>query len=210
MSSAEWATMTAPTRRRAAWPAGWRTTNGSARAESLQTAAADVDVVLLCLRNPDAVSAVVFDDGLLAAMLPALGIALVSAAALVRKLHPALDSLQCPGQIPPGQMKFRQFAKTAEARASAPREAQIMMRHPNNSGLQRDQVTLLTIPAHFVDELSVWQGDSLLFSMVGGISISEDPNFRFNFVPNGAAAFRVEAKDTDGKTFRQEWPATEM
>ena len=58
-----------------------------------------------------------------------------------------------------------------------------MVRHPNNSGLQRDQVTLLYIPAHFVDELSVWQGDALLFSMVGGISISEDPNFRFDFIP---------------------------
>jgi sulfur-oxidizing protein SoxY len=109
-----------------------------------------------------------------------------------------------------GQMKFRQFAKAAEGPASAPREAQIMMRHPNNSGLQRDQVTLLYIPPRFVDELSVWQGDALLFSMVGGISISEDPNFRFSFIPNGATAFRVEAKDTDGKTFRQEWPATEM
>lgn len=109
-----------------------------------------------------------------------------------------------------GQMKFRQFATAGEGPASAPREAQVMMRHPNNSGLQRDQVTLLYIPAYFVDELRVWQGDALLFSMVGGISISEDPNFRFNFVPNGAATFRVEAKDTDGKLFRQEWPAIGM
>jgi sulfur-oxidizing protein SoxY len=108
-----------------------------------------------------------------------------------------------------GQMKFRQFAAATAGPVSGPREAQVMVRHPNNSGLQRDQVTLLYIPAHFVDELSVWQGDALLFSMVGGISISEDPNFRFNFVPNGAA-FRVEAKDTEGKVFRQEWPATEM
>ena len=109
-----------------------------------------------------------------------------------------------------GQMKFRQFAAANAAPASAPREAQIMLRHPNNSGLQRDQVTLLYTPPHFVDELSVWQGDALLFSMVGGISVSEDPNFRFTFVSNGAAMFRVEAKDTNGQRFRQEWPATEM
>jgi sulfur-oxidizing protein SoxY len=109
-----------------------------------------------------------------------------------------------------GQMKLRQFAAANAGPASAPREAQVMMRHPNNSGLQRDQVTLLYIPPHFVDELSVWQGDALLFSMVGGISISEDPNFRFNFVSNGAETFRVEAKDTNGQRFRQEWPATEM
>ena len=52
-----------------------------------------------------------------------------------------------------------------------------MIRHPNNSGLQRDQVSLLYIPANFVDELRVWQGDALLFGMKSGISISEDPNF---------------------------------
>ena len=106
-----------------------------------------------------------------------------------------------------GQMKFRQFAKAGEGPASTPREAQIMIRHPNNSGLQRDQVTLLYIPPFFVNEMSVWQGDKLLFSMEGGISISEDPNFRFDFRPNGAGMFRVEAKDTDGKIYRREWPA---
>jgi sulfur-oxidizing protein SoxY len=111
-----------------------------------------------------------------------------------------------------GQMKFRQFGKASEGPASAPREAQIMIRHPNNSGLQRDQVTLLYIPPFFVNEMNVWQGDKLLFSMEGGISISEDPNLRFDFRPNGADVFRVEAKDTDGKVYRRQWPAgtTEM
>jgi sulfur-oxidizing protein SoxY len=106
-----------------------------------------------------------------------------------------------------GQMRFRVFAKPTDGPASAPREAQIMIRHPNNSGLQRDQVSLLYIPARFVDELHVWQGDALLFRMEAGISISEDPNFRFTYIPNGAATFKVEAKDIDGKVFRGEWPA---
>jgi sulfur-oxidizing protein SoxY len=106
-----------------------------------------------------------------------------------------------------GQMKFRQFGKPGESLASTPREAQIMIRHPNNSGLQRDQVTLLYILPFFVNEMNLWQGDKLMFSMEGGISISEDPNFRFDFRPNGAGMFRVEAKDTDGKVYRREWPA---
>jgi sulfur-oxidizing protein SoxY len=103
-----------------------------------------------------------------------------------------------------GQMKFRVFGKPT----GTPREAQIMIRHPNNSGLQRDQVSLLYIPANFVDELRVWQGHALLFSMKAGISISEDPNFRFTYVPNGATTFKVEARDTEGKVFRSEWPAS--
>jgi sulfur-oxidizing protein SoxY len=113
-----------------------------------------------------------------------------------------------------GQMRFRQFAKPvtkpADGPASAPREAQIMIRHPNNSGLQRDQVTLLYIPAFFVREIRVWQGDELVLAMDGGISMSEDPNIRFTYRPNGAAQFRVEAVDTDGHVFKSEWPVEAM
>jgi sulfur-oxidizing protein SoxY len=105
-----------------------------------------------------------------------------------------------------GQMRFRQFFKPTDGPASGPREAQIMIRHPNNSGLQRDQVTLLYVPAFFVRELRVWQGDELVLAMDGGISISEDPNIRFNYLPNGATRFRVEAIDTDGHVFKGEWP----
>lgn len=111
-----------------------------------------------------------------------------------------------------GQMKFRVFGKPTGGPTSASREAQIMIRHPNNSGLQRDQVSHLYTPANFVEELRVWQGDALLFSMQAGISISEDPNFRFTYVPNGATTFKVEGRDTEGKVFRSEWPvsASEM
>ena len=104
-----------------------------------------------------------------------------------------------------GQMRFRQFAKPGEGPTSGAREAQIMIGHPNNSGLQMDQLTQLYIPPFFVNELRVWQDDSLVLAMKGGISISEDPNIRFTYVPNGAKRFRVEAKDTDGHVFQNEW-----
>ena len=105
-----------------------------------------------------------------------------------------------------GQMKFRQFVNSGETPAGRMREAQIMLRHPNNSGLQMDQLTRLYVPAFFVRELRVWQGDDPVLFMDGGISISEDPNVRFNYVPNGAKAFRVEAIDTENHTFKGEWP----
>jgi len=105
-----------------------------------------------------------------------------------------------------GQMKFRQYANSGEAPAGRMREAQIMMRHPNNSGLQMDQVTRLYVPAFFVRELRVWQGDDLVLFMDGGISISEDPTIRFNYAPNGAKAFRAEAIDTENHVFTGTWP----
>ncbi|WP_394890648.1 quinoprotein dehydrogenase-associated SoxYZ-like carrier [Mesorhizobium sp. AaZ16] len=104
-----------------------------------------------------------------------------------------------------GQMKLRQFTPAATETAGNAPELQLMIRHPNNSGLQRDPLTQYFIPAHFVHKLSVSQGDRLLLAMEGGISISEDPNFRFDFSP-GAGDIKVEATDTEGKVFSDEWP----
>ncbi|MDQ2078731.1 quinoprotein dehydrogenase-associated SoxYZ-like carrier [Xanthobacteraceae bacterium Astr-EGSB] len=105
-----------------------------------------------------------------------------------------------------GEMRFRQFASADVAPMSRLREAQIMIRHPNNSGLQMDQVTRAYAPAHFVQTVKVWQGDELVLAMEGGISLSEDPNIRFSYVPNGAKTFRVEARDTEELVFKGEWP----
>ncbi|MEF2552087.1 quinoprotein dehydrogenase-associated SoxYZ-like carrier [Aurantimonas sp. A2-1-M11] len=102
-----------------------------------------------------------------------------------------------------GQMKLRQFADAAGTDGSPVHEAQLMIRHPNNSGLQKDQVTLLYIPAHFVSELTVDHGGKTLFSMTGGISISEDPSFRFNYAGDPALPFHARATDTDGNVFEK-------
>jgi sulfur-oxidizing protein SoxY len=103
-----------------------------------------------------------------------------------------------------GQMKFRILPPTPEV----PNEAVLMIRHPNNSGLQMDQLTRLYTPARYIDKLAVYQGQDLVFSMAAGISISEDPNFRFTYKPNGAKEFRAEATDTASKTFSGVWRAT--
>src|SRR3954470_814908 len=105
-----------------------------------------------------------------------------------------------------GQMRYRQFARPDGAESGA-RDAQVMVGHPNNSGLQMDQVTHLYVPAFYVDRLQMWQDNSPVLSMEGGISISEDPNIRFTYVANGARTFRVEAKDTEGHVFAKEWKA---
>ena len=80
-----------------------------------------------------------------------------------------------------GQMRYRQFAQNAEGGSNGIREAQVMIGHPNNSGLQMDQLTQLYIPAFFVDELRLSQDGSPVLAMEGGISISEDPNLRFTY-----------------------------
>jgi sulfur-oxidizing protein SoxY len=109
--------------------------------------------------------------------------------------------------IPLGTMRFRQFPP-AESADPGLREAQLMIRHPNYSGMQMDQLTRLYVPAHFVRSVHIWQGDALLLSVESGISIAENPEFRFDYQPAGAASFRAEAQDSEGSVFKQEWPAT--
>ncbi|MFL5147995.1 MAG: quinoprotein dehydrogenase-associated SoxYZ-like carrier [Microvirga sp.] len=98
-----------------------------------------------------------------------------------------------------GEMRFRAFADTGR------NEAQVQIRYPNYSGLQMDQITRFYTPAWFVQDLAVKQGERLIFRMEGGISISEDPTFRFSYRPNGEPV-SVEARDTEGKTFRRSFP----
>ena len=100
-----------------------------------------------------------------------------------------------------GQMRLRVFGD-ATGRA----EAQVMVRHPQYSGFQIDQVTLLPVPAYFVESLEVTQGDDLVFRVEGGISLSEDPSIRFGFTPNGAERFVVRAVDTHGEEFLGSFP----
>lgn len=106
-----------------------------------------------------------------------------------------------------GQIRFRQFARTGDAPASGAREAQLMIGHPNNSGLQMDQVTRHYVPAFFVNDIKIWQDDRLLLSLQGGISISEDPHLRFTYLPGDTRRYRVEARDTEGHLFAGEWKA---
>lgn len=109
-----------------------------------------------------------------------------------------------------GQLRFRQFAKPAAA--DSRHEAQIMIRHPNHSGLQMDQISRLYIPAYFVESVRIWQGDELVLAMEGSIAISEDPNIRFTYAPIGATPFRAEVTDTQNRVFKGAWPfqASEM
>jgi sulfur-oxidizing protein SoxY len=81
------------------------------------------------------------------------------------------------------------------------REAQVMIRHPNSSGFQMDQLTGLYIPAKYVQKIEVRRGTDLVLTIEGGISISEDPNVRFSYDGQQSASLEIRAEDTDGKVF---------
>lgn len=97
-----------------------------------------------------------------------------------------------------GRMQVKTFA--ANGSSGAP-EAQVMIRHPNYSGMQMNQLTGLYIPAKYVSEIEVRRGAVLVFRMEGGISLSEDPNIRFTYAEGAGEPLQVTAKDSDGRAF---------
>ncbi|MFN3623028.1 MAG: quinoprotein dehydrogenase-associated SoxYZ-like carrier [Hyphomicrobium sp.] len=98
-----------------------------------------------------------------------------------------------------GKMQVK--TATSPAHGDRWREGIVMIRHPNFTGMQMDIVSRGYTPARYVDLLEVTRGGSLLLRMEGGISISENPNIRFNYDGSAGDALEVRAKDSDGTKF---------
>jgi sulfur-oxidizing protein SoxY len=75
---------------------------------------------------------------------------------------------------------------------------QLMLSHPNVTGMQKDQKTQLIRPAHYVKTIRLYYNEQLIMTAETGISISEDPSFRFFFRPDQAGEFRADVVDSKG------------
>ena len=82
-----------------------------------------------------------------------------------------------------------------------PAAAQLMVSHPNHSGLAMDQLTRLYTPAYFVRSVKVSYAGKTVFAAEVDFSISENPYFRFYFVPYAAGELKAEVVDTKGLKF---------
>jgi sulfur-oxidizing protein SoxY len=80
--------------------------------------------------------------------------------------------------------------------------AQLMIRHPNSSGLAMDQVTRMYAPPHYVKRLEVSYAGTTIMTADTDISISENPNFRFYFVPKKEGELSVVATDSNDLVFK--------
>jgi sulfur-oxidizing protein SoxY len=101
-----------------------------------------------------------------------------------------------------GRMRVRFGA----AQADKPVTAQLLVSHPNYNGMQMDQVTRLYTPARFIQDITVRNGDALVFHLDADISLSEDPAITFGFIPQGTAPLTVEVQDSTQAVFRQSFP----
>lgn len=92
--------------------------------------------------------------------------------------------------------------------AGRPVLAQLMIRHPNFSGLAMDQVTRLYAPPHYVKRIDIAYGGKPVMSADTDISISENPNVRFYFVPKQGGVLTVEAIDSKDASYKATLPVT--
>ena len=104
-----------------------------------------------------------------------------------------------------GLMKLR---VDEQVTSNVPSRAQILISHPNNSGLQMNQLTRHYIPAHYVEKIKVSYGGQTLMTVEGDISLSENPSIHFYFVPDGPGEITADAVDTEGNIFTGAWPVT--
>ena len=83
------------------------------------------------------------------------------------------------------------------APSARPVLAQLMISHPNDSGLAMDQVTRTYALPHFIRTVEVRYEGKPVISAEVDFSISENPNFRFYFTPGDGG--QLEAKVVDNQ-----------
>lgn len=91
-----------------------------------------------------------------------------------------------------GKVKFR---LDDGIQSGQPALTQLMISHPNITGMQMDQMTRFIRKSHFIDQLKVTFNDKPVLNAKIDIAISADPNFRFYFVPDKAGELKAEFTD---------------
>lgn len=99
-----------------------------------------------------------------------------------------------------GQMQIRM----RQPAVGEPVQAQVIVSHPNYSGLQYDQKDRKYIPAHYVDDIDISYNNKTLLKVEAGISLSEDPSIRFTFTPTEPGKLKAVVHDSKEQQFSME------
>ena len=105
------------------------------------------------------------------------------------------EAMKGMGEI---RMKFAENVQQGK-----PTEATLMIRHPNFSGMQMNQLTRLYTPPRYVEKVTVSQGDRTVLEVTGDISLSTNPAIGFSFEPADQAPIRVVASDNKGGAWEE-------
>lgn len=96
-----------------------------------------------------------------------------------------------------------QFRLPEGVKRTEPSVAEVSVVHPNDTGFELNNVTVMFIPPHFVRRMIVKYQDKLLFDADMDFSISENPSWRFMFVAaDGDGMLRAEVEDSKDQHFQ--------
>ena len=84
---------------------------------------------------------------------------------------------------------------------NAPTTADVTVVHPNDTGFELNNVTVMFIPPHFVRSIKVAFAGKKIFDADLDFSVSENPTLRFHFVPRGPGELRAEVTDSKDAQF---------
>jgi sulfur-oxidizing protein SoxY len=98
-----------------------------------------------------------------------------------------------------GEIRLKTYGESA--RLGKPRQALLMIHHPNNTGLQMNQLTRLYTPAHFVKHISVSFGGKSVLTANSTFSFSENPSLRFYFQPQEPGQLTARVVDNKNLHF---------
>ena len=104
-----------------------------------------------------------------------------------------------------GQMRVR-LEGDAPAVEGGTVMAQLLISHPNNNGMQMDQVSHNYIPPRYIQTINVAYGDALVFKVDADISLSEDPAITFGMHLRGEGPLHVVVKDSSDTEFKRDFP----
>ncbi|MGE0485579.1 MAG: quinoprotein dehydrogenase-associated SoxYZ-like carrier [Gammaproteobacteria bacterium] len=100
-----------------------------------------------------------------------------------------------------GKVQLRTLADQAGDDAGL--ATQLRVRHPNFTGMQMDYKINAVRPAHYVNSIRVLLNGEPIMSAETGISISEDPSFRFFVNPQAQGTLTAEITDTKGNSWEE-------
>ncbi len=93
------------------------------------------------------------------------------------------------------------FKLPAGVTMNAPTAADVTVVHPNDTGFELNNITVMFIPPHFVRSIKVAFAGKRIFDADLDFSLSENPTLRFNFVPRGPGELRAEVTDSKDAQF---------
>ena len=93
------------------------------------------------------------------------------------------------------------FKLPGPPKMGAPTTADLTVVHPNDTGFELNNVTVMYIPSYFVRTIAVSFAGRKIFDADLDFSLSENPTWRFNFVPHGPGELRAEVVDSKERHF---------